>query len=1072
MKGGYETARGPIAWFAQNSVAANILMLVLLVGGFLHLGNIKQEVFPEFDLDAVVIRVPYPGASPDEVESGVLLAVEEAVRGVENVSEIRSTASEGLGVTAVELLLDADPDRALDDIKQAVDRITSFPEDVERHAVTRASTRNEVISVAVHGDTSEATLRELADRVREDLLAHDHITEVELSAVRPLEISIEVPQGELRRHGLTIPQIAEIVRASSVELPGGAVKTRGGEVLIRTSERRDVGRDFEDVIVVSRPDGTALRLGDIARINDGFAEIDQSATFDGKPAAMVRVYRTGDQKPIEIAEAVRDTVEEKASALPPAVDLAIWFDSSEFYQDRLHLLLKNAAMGLGLVILVLGAFLQLRLAFWVTVGILTAFVGAFLFLPATGVSINMISLFAFILVLGMVVDDAIVVGESVYRRRQEGMGPIEAAIRGAREVAAPVLFAIATTMIAYAPMLFVPGEAGQQFFVIPVVVIVVLSLSLAESLLILPSHLAHSAPAARSRPSLLSWVSGLQRAFSDRLDELIERRYVPAVRWAARRRYLTAAIAAACFVATIGVFAGGRIQTEFMPQVEWDVVVARAELPQGSPASETRALRDHLEASARAALEELGGDPDHVQGLFAQFGSTTFDAGANPTEGDPGGETHVAEVGTYLVGSDERPFSAEAFANSWRRRAEDFPGLDRLAMRYTVGFGLRAAIAIELRHRDREILEQAARELAASLEDFEGVHDIDDGTRRGKAQLDLRLEPAARTLGLTESDLAQQVRGAYFGAEALRQQRGREEVRTYVRLPAAERASEHDIENFFVRTPDGGKLPLAEAAQVERGRSFTSIQRIDGRRAIEVRADVDREITNANAVTSSLAEEVLPELMERHAGLSWGLAGQQRQQREVNASLAHRGTLALLAIFALLAVAFRSYVQPAVIMIVIPFGFVGAVWGHLIMNALGAWIPWLEGGYSFSLMSAFGVMALAGVVINDSLILMVAINRLRDQGASLASAVASAGARRFRPIVLTSVTTFAGLAPIILESSVQAQYVVPMAISLGFGVMFATLITLLLVPAIYCMTDDARRAISMIRGDDARRPAQ
>jgi multidrug efflux pump subunit AcrB len=725
--------------------------------------------------------------------------------------------------------------------------------------------------------------------------------------------------------------------------------------------------------------------------------------------------------------------------------------------------LRNAYIGLGLVAIILGLFLQIRLAFWVTLGIIVAFVGSFLILPSTDVSINMISLFAFLLVLGMVVDDAIVVGESIYRRRQEGMGHLAAAIYGAKEVAAPVIFAIATTVIAYSPMLFVPGPAGKFFIVIPIVVIVVLMLSLVESLLILPAHLAHSKSHDTAKPGLFGWIGRRQQAFSRGLERFIEGRYVPALRWAVKRRYLTLSIGFAIAIATVGLFAGGRLQTEFIPRIESDVVLVRGELPHGAAVEQAEALREFLVEHARASLEELGGRDEHVRGLFAQAGALSFTGAGDPAGGTSSSGSHLVEVAIYFVRSDARPFSSESFANAWRRRTADFPGLNSLSVNYSTGLGSGAAIAIELRHREVELLEAAAAELAERLRGFAGVYDIEDGVSRGKPQLDIRLRAEARTLGLTEADLARQVRGAFFGAEAVRQQRGREEVRTYVRFPAEERTSEHDIERFMVRTPSGGELPLVEAAHVERGRSYTSIRRIDGNRAVRVQADVDRAVGNANEITGTVAREVIPDLIELYPGLQWSLAGEQRDQREINQSLAQSGGLAMLGIFALLAVAFRSYVQPLVIMLVIPFGLVGAIWGHVIMNALGALIPALGTGYAFSLMSTFGVVALAGVVVNDSLILMVAVNRFREQGASLMSAVITGGARRFRPIVLTSVTTFGGLAPMILETSVQARFLVPMVISLGYGVIFATFITLFLVPAAYVVTDDARRAVEWFR---------
>jgi multidrug efflux pump subunit AcrB len=1028
---------------ARNSVAANILMVVLLVGGALKIKSIKQEVFPEFDLDLILIQVPYPGASPSEVEQGVSLALEEAVRSLDGVEEVRTTNSEGMATVAVELLLGTDPEEALNDIKASVDRITSFPEDIEKPTIFRASNRFEVISLVIHGDLDERTLRALAEKARDELLQQDGITYVELFGVRPLEVSVEISQENLRRYGLTLDQVAAVIRSSSVEVPGGGVKTAAGEVLLRTSERRR-GSEFGEITVLSMPDGTQVRVSDIANVKDGFAETDQEATFNGQRAVMVKVFRSGDQTPIDVSNSVKNYIATHRNTFPPGVELATWLDMSEFYSQRIDLLLRNAAIGLALVLLVLGLFLEMRLAFWVTIGIPVSFVGALLFLPSADVSLNMISLFAFILVLGMVVDDAIIVGEEIYKRRQEGMPFMQAAVFGVRHVATPVCFAIITTIIFYLPMLFVPGPPGKFFRVIPIVVIFALIISLVESLLILPAHLGHGKKT--SSHGLFGFIHRQQQKVSRALEWFIETFYVPSVRFAARRRYVVFAIGLATLIGSVGVIAGGRIGRTFMPAVENDVIQAQVTLPYGSSVERTIEVKNLMERNAQAILAENGGD-SITRGIFAQV------AGLSANPGDPMGfsvsaGSHIAEVNVFLVESGKRAMTSTQFAQKWRESLKNVAGIEKMAFRYTTGIGSGPALSLRLSHTDLGVLERAAADLARQLQGFDGTSDVDDGFEAGKEQLDFNLKPEARSLGVTELDLARQLRASFFGSEAVRQQRGREEVRVYVRLPREERESEYNVENLKIRTPKGGEIPLSQAATITRGRAYTSISRINGRRTVTVSADVDPSQGNAAEILESLKKDILPNLVSDYAGLTWQTGGQQQDMADTNKSLASGFMFALIVALALLAVAFRSYVQPLIVILAIPFGFVGALWGHVVM------------GFDLSMMSWMGVVALAGVVVNDSLILVVAVNRYKDEGMTTADAVVAGGVRRFRPILLTSLTTFFGLAPMILETSVQAKFLVPMAISLGFGVIFATFITLMIVPSAYVIIDDLKAIFS------------
>ncbi|HUT77800.1 MAG TPA: efflux RND transporter permease subunit, partial [Polyangia bacterium] len=1019
---------GPISWMARNPVAANLLMLGLLVGGLVMSTRIRQEVFPTIELDMVTISVPYPGASPAEVEQGIVLAIEEAVRPLDGIKEVTGTAMEGLGVVAVELEIGTDRNKALADVKNHVDRITTFPVEAERPIVSMPAWKAEAIWVVIHGEVEPGVLHEIGEQARDRLLADGGITYIELGGVRPLEIAVELPQENLRRYGLTLPQVAERIRRTALEQPAGAVKTAGGDVLLRTSERRNVGLDFADITVATSRDGTALALGDIAEISDGYSELDYETFFDGEPCVMLKVYSVGDESPTEVADAAKRIVAELEKTLPPGLGVATWRDRSEMYQQRVDLLLRNAAIGLVVVLVILGLFLEPRLAFWVTMGIPISFLGAFLVLPALDISLNMISLFAFIVTLGMVVDDAIVVGENIFRLRQEGKGFFEASIAGARRMAMPVTFSIATTVAAFSPLAFVPGVRGKIYFAIPVVAISVLVISLVESFFILPNHLAHVGRPGR----VMGAVIHFQQHFSRGLVRFIDGLYTPAVRAAIRHRGITCAVAVALFMSSCGLLQGGIVKSTDFPKEESDWIFADFGLQFGAAPDETRAVIRRAIQAAREVIAEHGGE-GISRGIFSELGQ------AETNRGNEEG-SHLGSVGVLLVPIEQRDIGAHAFADEWRKRIGEVANLEFMKFDSSTGHGDTPPIDVQLSHRDPETLELAARELAARIATFSGTKDVDVGIEVGKPQLDFTLSEAGRRAGFTTADIAAQVRSAFYGAEALRQQRGRNELKVMVRLPRAERESLERVENLMLRTPSGGEMPLLAAAEVHRGRAYTRINRVDGKRIQRVQADVFEGEANPQDIMTSLYETVFPDLQARHPGLIWSQAGRQKAMKEFYDFLFVAIGFALLAIYGLIAVPLRSFVQPlAVVMIAIPFGFVGAILGHWLL------------GISWSMISSMGMVALSGVVVNDSLVYVDAANELRGQGMDRSTAAVEAGRLRFRPIMMTSLTTFGGLAPMIFETSVQARVLVPMAVSLGFGVMFSTLVILLLVPALFVM---------------------
>ncbi len=1030
---------GPIRYMARNSVAANIFMMVLIVGGIIALYTITVEVFPETDMDIATVSVAYPGAGPEEVEEGICQPIEEAVHAIEGVKRVLSFAREGGGSVSIFVIDGYDVDNVVQDVKSAVDRITTFPKLIERPVIRKVVRSRSVMTVVVHGEMDLHTLRQQGEALRDGILALDGVTQADLGGVPPYEISIEVKEATLRSHGLTLARVAAAIRASSLDLPAGAVKDRGGEILLRTKERRYTARQYEDVVVLSKGNGALVRLGDIARVRETFQETDQRAFFDGQPAALVEIYRVGDETPLGISEAVKAHFEERQASLPAGVKLSVWFDRSEVLQARLNLLLRNAGLGLALVIVVLGLFLQVRLAFWVTLGIPLSMLGAMIFVPHADVTINMISLFAFIVVLGIVVDDAIVVGENAFYHRGLGKSPLQASVDGAREVSRPVTFSILTTIAAVAPLLFVSGLMGKFMRNMPVIIIAVLFISLLESLFILPAHLAHSKPPADDggRPGLFRRFHAV---FGRLMRWLIEGPYSFILRVALRNRYATLALGVAMVMLVGGLFAGKHIKFIFMPTIEGDVVRGKLAMPFGTPVEQTRVHLQRMLAVAKKVVAEYDArEPNRtvLRNLFMVEGGQL----RRRSSGASG--SHLGEVAVFLVDSGKRNVTSQQFARRWRKAIGEIAGAESLEFDARL-MHMGNAIDVQLAHQDFKVLEEAAERVKEALAEYPGVFDIMDSHEAGKRELKLKLRPGARALGITPQDLASQVRGAFYGAEALRLQRGRNEVRVMVRYPLAERRSLASVDSMRIRTSKGGEVPFAQAATVTEGRGYTQINRANRKRVIDVMARVNFKIANPDEILDELKTTLLPQLMADYQGLTYDLEGQRRERRESMESMKWGFIVALGVIFALLAIPFRSYSQPLIIMSAIPFGIIGAVLGHMIM------------GYNMSLISMMGVVALTGVVVNDSLVLVDFVNRYRREGNSLLDAIIEGGKRRFRPITLTTMTTFFALAPMLAETSVQARFLVPMAISLGFGVLFATFITLILIPVLYLILEDIK----------------
>lgn len=1017
---------------AANPVAANLVMIFLLVGGLFWGSQIKQEVFPEFTLDNVVISVIYPGASPEEVEQGIVLPVEEAIQAITGIEDITSVANEGSGIITVEAVIDTDLQQLATDIKNEIDRISTFPDEAEEPLVIIPSPKRKVISLIVFGDLSRTVLREVTEMVRDKLLQDDQITQVELTGERGLEMSIEIPQDTLRRYNLKLSEVAATIKRSSIDLPGGSIKTKGGEILIRMQERRDFTEGFARIPIITAANGTVVTLGELAEVKDSFEENDQFLVYDGKPALGIDVYRIGKQTPITVSDAVGKHLAELKLTLPDGVSVATVNDRSEIFKQRIELLLKNGFFGLVLVFVLLDIFLEARLAFWVTMGIPISFLGSMLFIPQFGVSINMISLFAFIISLGIVVDDTIVIGENVYSYRQRGYGALEAAIKGTKEIAVPVIFSILTNIVTFMPLYFVPGTMGKVFRNIPVVVVAVFAISLFEALFVLPAHLGHQKD---YKNMIMVFITRQQKKVSDAIAAMISNIYGPFLNISLRFRYVSVAIGIVILLTTIAYIKSGRMGIIMFPKIESDFSYVTVTLPVGVPVEETTRVHNKIMAAANKLIKEIGRE-QQVEGILSFIDKNT------------------TWIQVYMTPPDERLVPTAEFTDKWRKMTGNIAGIENIKFLSDFGGpGSGAALTVELQHRDTEQLNRASADLADALSFFPIVSDIDDGFTPGKDQFDFKLTATGYQLGLDPTEVARQIRNAYYGSEVLRQLRGRNEIKIMVRNPEQERKAEYYLEEMMVTTPRGIKVPLKEVVQIKKGTAFTSINRRNGRRIVTVTADVNPR-NQTDMVLEDITQNTLPQLKDKYPGLNYSFEGKQSDRKESMMALAKGMAMAMLIVYALLAIPFKSYLQPAIIMISIPFGIVGAIFGHLLM------------GYSLSILSMFGIVALSGVVVNDSLILIDFANQRVRDGFTPFSAVLNAGIQRFRPIILTTLTTFFGLTPMIFETSRQAKFLIPMAISLGFGILFSTLITLVLVPALYIILEDvkimARKALGFL----------
>ena len=1013
---------GPVRWFVHNPIAANLLMVFLVIGGLLAIPSLDKQFFPEFELNIVSVSMPYRGAGPSEVEQQICKRIEEAVHDLNGVKEIRSTARQGMGTVTIEAESGYNMQRLSAEVKTRVDAITTFPVDAERPVVTELAHRHHMALVTVAGDIGERALKELAVRLRDDLSAQPHVSVVDLTGPRPYEVSVEVSEYTLRRYGLNFADVVTAIRGSSLNLPAGSIKSSDGDIQLQTRGQAYDRSDFEQIPLLSTREGTQLMLGDVATVRDGFEDLDVRMRFNDRPAYNMHVYVTSHPDTLATSAVLKEWVTAQRDHLPPGIELEVWRDSAEPFKGRTDTLIKNGIGGLALVFLVLMLFLRPLLALWVCIGIAVAFMGTFFALPYTGVSLNMISLLAFLLVLGIVVDDAIIVGESIHSHQMAGDVASKGAIIGTRSVVKPVMFAVISTMIFVAPMMILPGEMAQAGVPIPVVVILALFFSLVECMWILPSHLAHMKPPRPSRYLVLQRLEGIRQRFAGGMIWCAHHVYRPFLERCLRLNLLVASLFLVALLISLALYSGGWLRSAFFPAIDSDYSELKIVLPEGGPYSDTQRVLEQVEAAAMQVREEYSRDPSFSE---PQPVGNVFTYGREN------------EVRAW-VESGSTEVDIRKLTERWRERIGDVGTVEDFRMDYTIN-DMGKPISLVFASTSLEDLQAASARLREVLESYPGIYNVNDTLQSPREEIVLGLKPAAENLSVTLADLARQVREAFYGAEAQRIPRPKEDVRVMVRYPEQERVSVDNLSDMRVRTPAGDEVPFDTVAEVGYQPGYLTINRLDRKRTLEITADIVRGVADPRAVVDDIVNNHLPVLQRDYPGLTMNLDGELAEEGEFLTALLQYMGMSMLIVYALMAIPFRSYFQPLLVLTAVPFGVMGAIFGHLILD------------WQVSMFSLLGVIAAAGVVVNDNLVLIYRINHLRAKGHSMMDALLQGSEDRFRPIILTSMTTFVGLLPIMFETSLQAQFLIPMCISLAFGVLFATGVTLLLVPCLYLL---------------------
>jgi len=1042
-----------IAAFAQNTVFANIvLVLIFLIGGLAAFSMIREN-FPEFSLDMIIVSVPYPGADPEEVEEGISQKLEEAIEGMEGIKQYSTYSGENIGTMTVEVKENYDVGDVLEKIRSNINAISTFPTDAEKPVITELILKEPVLSLYLSGNMSERRLKEWAEMIKDEIRQIPDISQVEVFGTRDYEISIEVSEERLREYGLTFAQVSDAVRRSNLNLAGGTIRTRGEEIRVRTMGRKYTGEKLSSIVVMARPEGEIITLDRLAEIRDGFTQDPIYSTTNGERSVLVIIFKTKEEDALKISEAANTFIEKKQGQLPEGATIKLLYDNTDMLQSRISLLTKNGIIGLGLVFLLLWLFLDARLSFWGGMGIPISIAGAMGILWAVGGTINMISLFGLIMVLGVIVDDAIVVGEAIFARRQKGDPPLRAAVEGVCEVGMPVVAAVITTIVAFIPLAHIGGIMGKFIAVLPTVVIACLIISLVECLILLPAHLSHLPDMSakdEKQNGLKRMLMSLRRFPARGLGWFVKNIYTPFLRMAIRWRYVSFCIAIAILLLTMGFVQGGILKFEVFPEVDGFVMTSTVEFPEGTPSETTRKALARIEGALlrlEKNTETLSGEPlleDRLTLLGQSFSENEI--------GKSG--PHMGSVQAILLDSEMRGIHAKDLMVAWEKETGPIPGVKALTFEGMSHGPPGAPIEVWLQGQDMRDILAAADDLMERLHKFDGVYQIRSDFSPGKNEMRLALKPEARTMGLTVDDLARQVYAGYYGEEAVRLQRGRDDIRVKVRYTSDERSRLSDMERVRIRTPKGYEVPLLSVADISFAPGYSTITRTDGLRRVAVSAGVDTNKANANEIFAELSKSFFPQLRNRYPGVYIALQGEKKKMRESFSTLAVGFPLAVLGIFIIIATMFRSYTQPFIIMFTVPFGIIGGIMGHLLL------------GYDLSLMSVFGMVALAGVVVNDAIVLIERINENISEKMPFFKAIQKGGARRFRAIFLTSLSTVGGLTPLIMETDFQAKFLIPMALSIAGGVTFATVLTLVLIPSLLVILNDFRLIVHWLKHDE------
>lgn len=1025
-----------IRWFAENRVASNLLMIAILLGGILSLPLLDREVMPGIPLDMIQIDVEYPGASPAEIEERICIRIEETIHDLEGIKSITSEAVAGRGGVLVEVAKGFSTERMLSDVKARVDALDTLPEDAEEPQIKEAPWSESVIELVVSADTDEATLRAMALRIRDGVARLNGVDEVIVEGLREPEMSIEVSEHTLRKFNLTFDDVVAAIRRSSINLSAGSINAEGGDISLRTQEQAYTAADFAEIVVLRNPDGTRVQLGDIADIRDGFEEIDELSRFNDERAAAIIVKVRNNPDVVAVTAAVREYADELRATLPAGVTLDVWLDRSEIFNSRANMLVTSGLLGLVLVFILLTLFLRPAVAIWVCVGIAVSFLGAIMVIPSTPISVNMMTLFAFVLVLGIVVDDAIIIGESIHVQVQNGLRGSDAAYLGAKRVAKPVVFAAVTTMIAFSPALLIEGSAAKMTMPLSIVVILALAFSLVEAFLILPSHLSHLQPVGPARPGTLA---ALRQKVADGLSDFSSGRYRPFLLKAVSARYLTLAVFVGVWLVIMSFVQGGWVKQTFYPLIPGDNIIATVRLSDGVSFDTTTRVVAQMERAAQQTREELADE----KGFDVVKNVRTFARENN------------IQITLELVPGEERDLPIENVTQRWREHIGFIPDTKNYTFDYHL-IDREPSIKLGLTADDPKVLAAATERVEAKLATYDGLFGINNSQRSARTEILLNARDAAENYNVSRDQLARQVRQGFFGEEVQRIPRGRDEVKVMVRYPEASRRSLEQINRMYIRVGEGDEVqqvPIGAVAELEFTQGASAIRRLDRRRIVEVTAEADYAVADPHKIVTDIRQNYVPGLLQEFSGLEFLVKGEQDAASEFLFELVRLTLMAFLCTFGLIAIAFRSYIQPAIVMSAVPFGLLGAIIGHLLF------------GVTMSMFSFMGVVAAAGVVINDNLVLIDRINQIREERSDLdvGAAVVQAAVSRFRPILLTSFTTFIGLLPIMSERSAQSEYLKPMTLSLGFGVAFASFVTLILVPCLYLIVEDARRKLQGLR---------